>query len=596
MREVGLELLSSGAAWAAQRGWTILSKVASALTGRKVPVRAGSAPCTVALRSPAELDTIYLPSLFLPRPLPLKAALSHEALHILKSTPLRLGEISYAVWLMANGLEDGRIEVQSEGRFPGIRLWIRRLLYSPELGMALKHLEVTGQEHQALSAIVKALYILLAHRDPTLARRISGFDEAVVLAQDLLPQAEEALRMEKTTEVVELAKRLLGELEQAIERRKQEARSPAAKSFYQSASQQLQHARMIKAADVIKIVEQSVDEFQNKWHGPWYRGGGYSFPSTPREVEETEEGRELAAIVPGSYQLLEWLLEADPLKDQIRYIERQRVGRLTTSASALVKAATGKYRHVFSSHDDQPQPILPAILQQGTYWFLLEAHMGYSEEKFQLLKLLVASYARLFELLEIPFLARAWSATIPEITEIERDEKGEKKVKTYMAKEGKLHIASFDPAPRRGKRWAQDEVRFLSIRPLGFNIEFEGVPKGISYRDSRGQEKEPQGEISEKEKKRQKIVLCFGNIRLLNVLFPDLKSTMDSLRSQGYRFVYFNVGGPPETGYQKQQRKDWEEKFFDRIVDAEDLRTAFIQGLQNLLLLLGNEARVRIHA
>lgn len=586
--QVSLELLSSRAAWAAQRSWTILGKAASALTGKKIPVRAGSVPCTVALRNSNELDTIYIPPLFLSMPLPLKAALSHEALHVLKSSPLRLGEISYAIWLMANGLEDSRIEVQSERRFPGIRLWTRRLLYSPELGMALKQLEVTGEQHQALAAIVKALYILLAHRDMALARRVSGFDEAVVLAQDLLPRAEEALHLETSAEVVELAKKLLGELEQAIERRKQEAKSPGAKSFYSSAGQQLNHAQAIRAADVIRIIQQSVDEFDNRWHGPWFRGGGYSFPATPREVEETEEGRELASLVPGSYQLLEWLLEADPLRDEIRYIERQRVGRLTTSASALVKAASGKYRHVFSYRDDQPRPILPAILQWGSYWLLLESHMRYSEEDFQLLKLLVASYARLFEILEVPFLVRAWSATIPEITE--RDDKG--RVKTYMAKEGKLHIASFHSLP--AKRWAQDEARFLSLRPMGFNIEFEGLPKGISYRETAGQRKESASRADDQGgrvgRQRQKLVLCFGDIKSLNVSLHELKSTTDSLRSQGFRFVYFNVGGPPETEYQKQRRRDWEEKLFDQIVDAEDLRTAFIQGLQSLLLLLVNEA------
>jgi len=581
-KRVGLEILSEGVAWVAQRSWTILSKTASALTGRKIPVRAGSAPYAAALRSPKELDTIYLPSLFLPRTTALKATLGHECLHILESTPIRLGEISYAIWLLSNGLEDARIETQQESRFPGIRRWIHQLLYSQEFALSLKQLEVTGEAHQAFSAVVKALYILLAHRDPVLARRVSGYDEAVVLAQDLRPQAEEALYLKNTNEIIELAKRLLQELEQAIKRREQTAQSQAAASFYRSASQQLYHAQSIKASDVIKIVEKLYDEYQNRWYGPWMRGGGFSFAPTPWEVEESEEGKILVSLVPGSYQLLEWLLEADPLKDQVRYIERQRIGRLTTSASALVKAATGKYRHVFSYRDDRPQPILPAILQQANYWLLMEAHMRYSEEDFKLLKLLGASYARLFELLEIPFLVRAWSATIPEVREL--DEKGQ--WKTYKAKEGKLHIAPFHSPP---KRWAQDELKFLSIRPKGFNLPFEGTPKCLSYRDSG--ENKTENQEGKKEKQKQKIVMCFGDLDHLNVYLSDLKGTLSSLCQQGYRFVYFNLGEPPEIEYLKQWRKELKE-IFGQIVDFQDLRAGYIRGLQALLELLVDKTRL----
>jgi hypothetical protein len=91
------------------------------------------------------------------------------------------------------------------------------------------------------------------------------------------------------------------------------------------------------------------------------------------------------------------------------------------------------------------------------------------------------------------------------------------------------------------------------------------------------------------EKKRQKIIVCFGDLDYLNVLLNELKSTIDSLRRQEHRFVYFNVGQPPETEYRKRRRKEQEEKIFDQIVDFEDLRTGFIYGLQALLQLLVGE-------
>lgn len=79
--------------------------------------------------------------------------------------------------------------------------------------------------------------------------------------------------------------------------------------------------------------------------------------------------------------------------------------------------------------------------------------------------------------------------------------------------------------------------------------------------------------------------MCFGDLNEPNVSLYDLKSTLSSYRSQGYRFIYFNVGILPANGSGGRTRKEME-NIYDAIIDVQDLREEFIDGLQSLLILL----------
>ena len=296
-------------------------------------------------------------------------------------------------------------------------------------------------------------------------------------------------------------------------------------------------------------------------------------------MEPTPEGEVLRQLAPRTYQLLDWMMEADPLKDEEpSVLEHQTIGRLTSSASFLVKAAVGRYRHVFQRTREDPHLILPYLLGMGVYYVCLESHMRYDQENFGSMKLLATAYARLFDMLRIPFAVQAYAATLPQIEEFDPKTGLWKK---RDSKNGHLHMATFhggvDP-----KSWDAHELNLLSLQPQGFNLPFEGIPRCLST--ARPQSQKAGVQPSNSKGKQFKFVFLLGNIQESNVAHYELKSTLDSYRSQGFTFLYFHVG-TPLAGLHERRKREYLD-LYDAVVDAQDLRQAFIKGLQHLAIFI----------
>ncbi len=561
-----------------RRVWPILSKTASALVGRKIKVRSGIAPSIQATEDPACLDLIYLPPSFVKHPLLLRAVLEHESLHARYTENLALRGVSYAVHLCANALEDPRLELGQRERFTGTEQDTRHVLLalggrSPirdvqPLQACLKRFDASGEQHSALASVVKALYVLLRIEDASqLALRVVGQQEAVSLAEYLLPEARRALTMKETSEVVGLAEQLLERLNQEIQKRRDQTQDPEASHFYATASRQLRHASSIKASEVLTIRERWIDEQGNRWRGPWFRGGPHSFPQQAWDVEEADTGRELQSALPSASTLMRWLVQADPCaREDERHRCHQPYGRLMRDVGMLIRATTGKHRYVFRQRDDSPRLILPAVLRQADYHVLIESHMKHPEDRFDSIKLLAACFVRLFNLMRLRVDVAGWCATIPEVIELNARGREIRRV----AEEGAVHVAAFG----QGMPWAQDEARFLSLPSMGFNLPIE-----FRYPTSSGQ--------SGSGKRRLRIVLSFGDLGWLNVRLGDLKGFHDHYRKRGARFTYFNTGGAPTTDVERQYRAEVIAPIFDGVVDLEDeLRPAVIEGLQRLFLIV----------
>lgn len=549
--------------------WEFLQKVASGITGLDVEILPGTMPRATHVHPKEYFSRIMLPSSWIKpgRERQLHGALGHELLHVLASDPAPFTGIKWAVFLIANALEDARIEHQLYPKWPGLVRPVRELV--KELLDFRKRQQALASSSQSakIYEVGLALYLLLSGKEEKEVLGGTVPQMAIATAQELLHITSPALAAADTAEVVEIAQRIIDELEKAAERAAKKIGTTAAHQYSSSLRRELKEAMQ-------KTVEEVLLSLARKallgWPGLWYKGrGGYTFYPIKWEWDESESEKERSSFAtPPLQELLRWLVEADPLIELQWERPRELTGRLVPSSGVLVQAAIGRDRRVFQRRDWTRQLVLPYVLGLADFFIMMEAHSGHGLARWALVKGVVMALARLLAECQARFVVRAWTATWVEVKE-EVFDPVTKQRRTRTKQEHYINIAHIK-GPE--KPWGKKEEALLASLPRrGFNQPLEGYPKTMSWN------------MKFLAQRRLRLFLCVGDARMLNVLSGHLKYATAPLRGDGQRAIYIHLGQPIPS-YDSLYREL--ESQFDEVVQASTLKDAVIGTLRAILFQL----------
>ncbi len=547
--------------------WEFLYKLASATTGLEVEVYPGFVPRAVQRFPRKHLSRVEVPPAWLDegREGLLRAGLSHELLHVMYSGAEALSGILFAIWLIANSLEDSRLEVQNRESWPGLVRPVQEL--SRHLTQFLTRQRKVARDAKSakLFEIGIALYMLLTgfERD-----EVNGaVDEmSAAVASELLPIAQEALSAKDTAGVVEIAKRIVEELERAAEKAAEKINTPTARSYVHGLRREIRRAMQETVEEV--LLRLYTPPRPSGWYGPWYRGsGGYPFHPSVWEWELAED-HELG--VPDRAVLLRWLTEADPLRTLEALHERQPVGRLGRRSRDLVRAATGSSRRVFTRTFEEQRLVLPHLLEGAQFVLLIEAHKQYNDRTWALLLNTVTALSRLLGTCRAQFVVRAFTATRPEV---EVEDPRTKRRYRRPANEFYLHVGTVKPPD---EPWSSEhEVRLGSLPKEGFNQPLEGYSKALSWNIRLPEPND-----------RKRIVLTFGDACWLNVGAGHLQYATGPLRqADRQQAIYVHLGRSIE--FYEQHGQELSEQF-DAWVQGQSLRQTVMRTLLAVLYQLAD--------
>ncbi len=544
--------------------WGFLKKVASGISGRYCEVVPGyGGPSCSQVLPYAHFSRIYLPSSFSGRLL--NGSLAHEILHVISSTPQAFARISWGVYLMANCLEDARIEHQLAQRWPGLVRLINELVEQVDTFRVRDRHRASSTDAWKLYQVGLALYLLLKGMGEEVFRKCSLQLMAIETARELLPLAEPALRAAHSFEVVEIAKKVVDELVRAAERAAARTQSPSGSAWVSALRQEVEKAKSITVEEV--LIALGKPRWAGDWWGPWYKGGGsgFHFYATPWTWEKVGTPHPLHALE--KRELAKLLEEADPTLEHLRVKPRALRGQLVMSSQVLVTAALGRDRRVFASLEKPRTPLLPYLLSQLEFLIFLEAHARYTQLQAALLKNLAASLARLLTMVGAPLVVvRAWNCV------------------------RNKEIVEDPQTKRRWERWSNDfylrictvkapdaslddhaEAALASLPLDGFNHPLEGYSRLCSW------------ELSLPNSPRPRVYICIGSASQINVASGHLKYATEAFhRRHRDRALYINVGDPlADFDAQKAEFKSTFDAFIQG-PSTEEMIVGFLQALLEL--------------
>ncbi len=509
--------------------WRPLALRASAEVGRRVDVLpSGQYAYAAAGADRKRFSTIYLPEGFVTagRKALVDGLLSHEVLHARESDPTAIAGLSAAEHIVANALEDLRIERQAELDRRGDAEAIRHLVY----GQVVERRVATQERSMASSVetlkvweVAFSLYLLLWDIPREIVLKILPRMSAAV-AEELLPIAFAALSAKSSQETVSLARRLLAEMARAAQKAAAKQGTAAAQQWATSFVSELQKAQSIPAEVVLATLERTT--FPGHWFGPWVSsGGGYSFITADWDWADSPGGlrplnrRELEALVD----------EADPVHSDFVHIDRFRSGTLPPTSQALVRARVGGDRRVFTRTESRfHAPILRSLLSQTDVHLIVEAHGHYLDEPFAKVKDMAASLGRLFDSVARP-AALTLSAHHTRRTRETVENPVTKRRSERWTNQFFCNVAILKP--REGD-WQPAERRLASLVRQGFNQPFEAYPRVLDRLNK--DEKAP--------KKRTSLYLLVGDLTEFNVYAGYFAAGTRCLRGRSKRAIYIHVG------------------------------------------------------
>ena len=544
--------------------WAFLKRVSSAVTGKEVEVRPGGYPGVTHVHPKDYFSRILLPASFTKpgKEGLLNGSLAHELLHVLESDPEAFSGILWGVFIMANGLEDARVETQLEQRWPGLVRPTRKLTQA----LLEYRRRFQGMAHSAdtskLYEVALALYFRLSQFSERLIRETVA-EMAAAIAEELLPIAAPALDAKNSTEVVEIAEKICRELAKAAEKAAKRIGTSSATSWAQGVKQELKQAMKQTVEEV--LIRLSKPQFPGDWFGLWYKGrGGYSFYSTKWEWER-EDLDDYRALSPQEISRL--LQEADPLVEERITRPKQLIGQLALSSEVLVQAAVGRDRRVFQKSERVQRMLLLSLLASIDVFIFIEAHQRYVKGDWLLLKGLAATLARLFTLTRTPLLVvRAWQST--------RAKEWVENPKTHQRYErwSKDHYINIATLKTPDTTWDEKAEALLASMPhQGFNNPLEGYPRLKSW------------ELKLPKSNRPTFYILLGDANQLNVYSGHLKYATVPLRGRGQRAIYISIGTPIPSYDDRLRELETE---FDGLVQATTLHQAIVELLYTIVIQL----------
>jgi len=545
----------------AKERWGFLKKVASGVSGKYCEVAPGWIPMSACVPPHRHFSRIHIPSHF--SGLLLNGVLAHELFHVMDSAPVAFSGIAWGVFLIANALEDARVEHQLGARWPGL-LRVIDELNAAALEFRLRERGRAGStDSLKIYEVGLVLYSLLRGLPERLIQGTVAF-MALETARELLELAKSALTARDSFEVVEIAKKVMEEMIRAAERAAARTGSSSAGSWITGLRSEVQKAMSQTVEEVFMALGKQ--RWSGEWWGPWYRGegSGYTFSSTPW-TWEIGEAPPLSA--PSARELEELLEEADPTQEKM-HRKRGLHGQLLLTPQELVSAALGRERRVFSLAEEKRTPLLPGLLANLEVLIFVEAHSRYTESQAKLLKELVAALARLFSLVDCPLLVvRAFTCFRKK--ELVEDPQT-KRVWERWTDEFPVMICTLK-SPE--KPWDERGEKLLSALPLGgFNHPLEGYPRLRSW------------ELKLPASSRPRVYICIGAAGHINLCFGILKQATEPLRKGREKAIYVNVGEEvPE--YSDSLRKEFEEAF-DAFVQGSTVSELVVKVLHALLELM----------
>lgn len=502
--------------------WGFLKKVASGVSGRYCEViPRWSCPSTACVPPYPHFSRIYLPPTL--SGVFLDGVLAHELLHVMASQPQAFSGIPWGVFLIANCLEDARVEAQLGPRWVGLAQRIAQANREVAQFRLRERDRDYSKESRKIIEVGIALYWLLSGSPFEL---VANFLEpmAVATARELLPLALPALGAPDSFAVVEIAKKLMEEIVRAAERAAAHVQSSSAYAWVSSLRTEVQAAMRVTVEEVLRILGQP--KWAGDWWGPWSigRGVGFTFYPTPWSWDPSSGSLPIAGLSPR--ELLAVLERVDPTKEIKRVVPLALYGTLLLSPQVLVKAALGKERRVFIKYEQRRAPLLPRLLKNLEVILFVEAHQRYTKEQGEFLRGVVASLARLFALVGVSLLVvRACSCVRKK--EVVEDPETKRKWERWTD-EVYVRICTLknidDP-------WGEAQEHLLAAMPLeGFNNPLEAYARLKAW------------ELKLPTSTRPRVYVCVGTAREINVREGYLCYATECLRKGREKAVYVHIG------------------------------------------------------
>lgn len=544
--------------------WPFLRRVSSAITGKEIEVVPGGYPAVTRIYPKDYMSRVLIPSAFIlaGKEKMLNGSLAHELLHVLDTDYEPISGIKFGVFVLANALEDVRIEVQLEHHWPGLIAPIKALTREMLTFRRRSRAMAQSAETSKLYEVGLALYLrLLKVPIPVVRETVSPMADEV--AAEVLPIARLAVTAPDTAKIVAIADEICKCLAKAAEAVAKRLGSSAARSWVSSFKNELKRAQARTVEEVLLNLERK--RYPGIWFGPWMRGsGGYNFYSTKWKWEE--EGNEpdcYRALSPA--EIRRALMEADPLlEEQITQLRELR-GRLTLSSNALVEAAVGRERRVFQRIENSQKMLLLSMLGFINVFVFLEAHPRYDRAEWLFLKGLAASLGRLFNIVQTPlFVMRA--STTTRAKELVENPTTKEKYERW-SKDHYVEIATFkDPDAVWNER---AEALLASMPQKGFNQPLEAYSRMKSW------------SLKIPKSNRLTFYIIIGKAEYLNVYSGHLKYATEPIRSRREKAIYVHVGQPISS---YDQRLDEYNSCFDAFVQATTLHETIVQMLYRIVI------------
>jgi len=487
----------------------------------------------------------------------LRGALCHEILHALMTDGEAMRGVLWGLFVITNGCEDARIEHQASRIWRGLVRVIR--------GLTLKLLEFrrrsrkmgSSAETSKLYEIALALYLLLSRLPMELIEATTP-QMPLAVAQELMDVAADVLDAPDTAAVVDIARRVIEQLKKAADAAARRIGTSSASTWSKSLKSELKHAMERTVEEVYAQLRRR--KYPTHWFGPWRRDqGGFAFYSS-EWAPPPEETPELAPLT--TAEALDILAETDPL---IRHCHNQRkltAGRLDTQGSGLIRAALAKDKRVFQQTKTEQRLVLLDVLGCADFVLLIEAHDRYMAVEWERLLSFAITLGRLLRAARVSLAIRAWNAT--RTKETVRDSKTGRTWERWS----KNHYINIARLKDMADQWSGAlEDRLASLSQNGFNQPLEGYSRASKWK------------VAGQRGTRQRVFLCLGNARQMNLAAGNLGHATASLRSANSKAIYLNVGDALDP--YDDRLKEFESKF-DGYAEIPSVN----EGLRELLIRL----------
>jgi len=572
--------------------WRLLGRMASASTGKRVQVVNGRFPMVARTGGAPHFNRIHLPEGLvaarkgarLPRTDEQRprrtsgicterqfiGSFCHEELHVALSDPEAVDGAKLGPGLLANALEDFRIEHQGISRLPGLVPPTRAAL-KETIMFALRNKQVaTSANTQKPYQIGVCLYLGLSGAAWHHIARVTS-SMACAVAQELFPIAERVRTARSTWEVMEIANELWNRMMEAAKKVAARAGTAVANRWVRSLRQEMRTAMKLGLNEVLIGMERR--KWPGIWFGPWYRGmlGGYRFH--PHLFDPSDEDAEPLAL-PSRTEIQRLLAEADPLNETMVRTPRCLFGSLHPEAEALVRGVVGRDRCIFERVVTERMQLLLSLLAQTEFLLVIDGHARYAEDEWILAKQFAGTMARLLSMVRVPLCM----------------------VRSYHATRGKEWVEN-PKTKQRSERWSKDfhinitaikdpkeawdascERTLENLSKAGFGLPLEGYPQVMRHKLE-----------LPSASKRPRVVFVVGNACEINVLFGggNLREAVAPLRKGAAHAVYVHVG-PWIRVFDPVHREI--DSAFDALIQEQTLPGMVVAALHAVLRVVGGNS------